>query len=72
MFYETRRGARMHTTESKPVLFIDFDGTLCFERFWSDLPEHTYRAIQDHLFSGDRTVTIAWMRGQVRAEDVCY
>ncbi|NBD74253.1 hypothetical protein GVX82_04420 [Patescibacteria group bacterium] len=61
----------MQGTESKPVLFIDFDGTLCHERFWSDLPEKTYARVQSYLFGTNRSLARQWMRGNLTAEEIC-
>lgn len=52
------------------VLFIDFDGTICFDRFWQDRPRVEYEQIQSFLFQGN-PLAHEWMRGKVQAEEVC-
>ena len=55
---------------SKPILFIDFDGTLCHDRFWRSLPKDQYEKIQKLLFSGNMTFAQEWMKGKRTAEEV--
>lgn len=54
----------------KPVLFIDFDGTLCHDRFWRSVDVETSLKIQGFLFGEDRSILRGWMRGEYSAEDV--
>ncbi|MDB5265355.1 MAG: hypothetical protein JWM39_68 [Parcubacteria group bacterium] len=55
---------------TKPVLFIDFDGTLCHDRFWRGLPVDQYQKVQEVLFGEDRTYLQDWMRGKKTSEEV--
>jgi FMN phosphatase YigB (HAD superfamily) len=55
---------------SKPILFVDFDGTLCHDRFWRGLPTEQYEKVQEVLFSEDRTYLQKWMKGKRTAEEV--
>lgn len=55
---------------TKPILFIDFDGTLCHDRFWRGLPEEQYKKVQELLFGEDKTYLQEWMRGKHTAEEV--
>lgn len=54
----------------KPALFIDFDGTLCRDRFWQNLGAVDYGRVNDYLF---RAVQPAadWMKGAYSSEDIC-
>lgn len=54
----------------RPVLFVDFDGTLCEQRYWRSLPNGQYEHIQRDLFGGDRTLVDAWMLGEYTAEEI--
>ncbi len=54
----------------KPILFCDFDGTLCHNRYWSSLPSQQYEKVQKLLFRGDKTRTSDWMRGKYSAEEI--
>lgn len=55
---------------SKPILFIDFDGTLCHDRFWRSLPEEQYKKVQALLFEEERSYVEEWMKGRRTAEEV--
>lgn len=55
---------------SKPILFIDFDGTLCHDRFWRSLPSEQYEKVQNYLFGEDKTHVQEWMRGNRTAEEI--
>ncbi len=54
---------------AKPILFIDFDGTLCHDRFWRSLPAEQYEKVQKFLFGDDKTHVQEWMRGKRTAEE---
>lgn len=54
--------------KSKPLLFIDFDGTLCHDRFWRSLPDDIYNKI--NLFVRDKKIVRSWMRGDYTSEEV--
>jgi len=54
----------------KPVLFIDFDGTLCHDRFWRSLPQEDFAKVQELLFKDDTTLLEEWMLGKRTAEEV--
>lgn len=54
----------------KPILFCDFDGTICFDRYWRSLPKELHERVQNLLFGEDRTLVRAWMLGQHTAEDI--
>jgi FMN phosphatase YigB (HAD superfamily) len=55
---------------SKPILFIDFDGTLCHDRFWRSLPGDQYKKVQTLLFQENMSFAEEWMRGKWAAEEV--
>ena len=52
------------------TLFIDFYGTICFDRFWQNLPKDEYTLIEDILFTQNRHLVIDWMRGAYTSEDI--
>lgn len=54
----------------KPILFIDFDGTLCHDRFWRSLPKDDYSKVQELLFGTEKSVVEKWMIGDTSSEDV--
>lgn len=55
---------------AKPILFIDFDGTLCHDRFWRGLPEDQYEKVQEFLFKQDKSLIQDWMKGKRTAEEI--
>jgi phosphoserine phosphatase len=50
------------------TLFIDFDGTICADRFWRNSPE--YMKIQQSLFTENSQVAADWMRGIYTSEQI--
>ncbi len=54
----------------KPVLFIDFDGTLCFDRFWRSADPETFKKIQSYLFLSKSEMVYRWMLGKYTAEEI--
>ena len=52
------------------AIFIDFDGTLCHDRFWRSLKPELLEKVQHSLFQDDKTVVGAWMNGDYTSEDV--
>lgn len=54
----------------KPILFVDFDGTLCHDRFWRSLPPEIFEKIQVLLFVGNKKMVNDWMVGLYTSEDV--
>ena len=54
----------------KPILFVDFDGTLCHDRFWRSIGDDAYEKIQEFLFGPDTSLVMSWMRGEYTAEEV--
>jgi beta-phosphoglucomutase-like phosphatase (HAD superfamily) len=50
------------------TLFIDFDGTICTDRFWRSHPE--YAVIQEALFIAHSQKVADWMRGQYSSEEI--
>lgn len=53
----------------KPALLIDFDGTLCHDRFWRSLDADSLEKIRIFEFGPTGTAD-AWMRGEYTSEDV--
>ena len=54
----------------KPILFIDFDGTLCHDRFWRNIDTDSFQQIQNFLFSENKSVIQDWMKGVYSSEDI--
>jgi FMN phosphatase YigB (HAD superfamily) len=54
----------------KPILFIDFDGTLCHDKFWRTIDSNCYEQIQDFLFSENKSIIQDWMKGFYSSEDI--
>lgn len=54
----------------KPILFVDFDGTICHDRYWRSLPEELHQKVQELLFGNDTSMVHDWMHGQYTAEEV--
>lgn len=52
------------------TLFIDFDGTICHDRFWRSLDKNSYAKVQDSLFSGKNQIVRDWMRGVYSSEEI--
>lgn len=57
-------------SKAKPILFVDFDGTICHDRYWSSLEPKHYEQVQELLFRGDTKRVNDWMRGEYSAEEV--
>ncbi|MDE1970885.1 MAG: hypothetical protein KGI50_04915 [Patescibacteria group bacterium] len=60
----------MHNPFHKPILFVDFDRTLCHDRFWRSANPHLYSQIQNVLFGDHRIRVHAWMEGVYTSEDI--
>src|SRR3989344_5366772 len=52
----------------KPILFIDFDGTLCHDRFWRSIDVSSFEKIQNFLFGENKSMVNEWMRGAYSSE----
>jgi len=50
------------------TLFIDFDGTICIDRFWRS--SAVYEKIQQALFIDNAEKAADWMRGVYTAEEI--
>ena len=56
--------------QNKPILFVDFDGTICYDRYWRSLPVDQYESVQKFLFQENIRIVMDWMRGNYTAEDI--
>jgi FMN phosphatase YigB (HAD superfamily) len=56
--------------QAKPILFCDFDGVLCHDRYWRSLPKEHYEKIQVLLFGEDVSLINDWMRGKYSSEEI--
>ena len=52
------------------TLFIDFDGTICHDRFWRSLRTVENKQVQDYLFSEKNSLVTDWMRGKYSSEEI--
>ena len=64
------RGLFTNPLKRKSILFCDFDGTICFDRYWRSLPPAKYEKVQGLLFGKDTTRGNDWMRGKYTAEEI--
>ena len=59
------------------TIFLDWDGTLCTDRFWQTWQApgnphyHTFRTIENHIFARPEYAN-AWMRGAMTTEDIVH
>lgn len=62
--------------KKKGIVFLDWNGTLCWSRFWESLrtegsPEYALgQKIEQLLFSKKQTLINDWMRGSISSEQV--
>lgn len=54
----------------KPILFLDFDGTICHDKYWRSLPPAQYAQVQELIFGNDRSRLTDWMIGKYTAEEI--
>lgn len=54
----------------KPILFIDWNGTLNNEHFFRSLDAETYQKIQVFLFGANKQLVTDWMKGKYTSEEV--
>jgi FMN phosphatase YigB (HAD superfamily) len=54
----------------KPILFCDFDGVLCDDRYWRSLSVSEFEKIQKLLFQNDTSLVHDWMRGKYTSEEI--
>ncbi len=52
------------------TLFIDFDGTICHDRFWRSLQSDEIEQVENFLFSGQNSLVTDWMKGAYTAEEI--
>ncbi len=52
------------------ALFIDFDGTICFDLFWRSLPPDLNNQINNLLFHNNENLINSWMIGKFSSEDI--
>ncbi len=52
------------------TLFVDFDGTICTDRFWQSLPENEKTLVQNAIFKDNQEMVRNWMRGKITSEEV--
>ena len=52
------------------TLFVDFDGTICQDRFWRSLGESEYTQVQEILFQENSEMVVDWMKGAYSSEDI--
>ncbi|MEH7876356.1 hypothetical protein V7799_01110 [Rhizobium laguerreae] len=62
-------GYALERDRRRPIIFIDFDGTICNDRYWRTLPSDKQNKLQTYLFQESRDVVFEWMRGLHTAEE---
>jgi len=57
---------------NKKVIFIDWDGTLCFSRFWETLSAKnpTFSQVVANFFATEKEMIKNWMRGKHTSEEI--
>lgn len=55
---------------NKQNIFIDFDGTICFDYFWRSAPQEVNKIITKFLFQDNTTLIENWMRGNLSSENI--
>ncbi len=55
---------------NKPTLFIDFDGTICFDHFWRSTEKPVKKFIKQFLFKDNQPLLGDWMRAAHTSEDI--
>lgn len=54
----------------KSLIFVDFDGTICHDRFWRSLDSDLFEKLQKFLFQENRELVNEWMRGKHTSEEI--
>lgn len=54
----------------KPIVFVDFHGTICHDHYWRSLPQDRQARLTALLFGEDRRLVDEWMRGLHTAEAI--
>lgn len=54
----------------KPVLFVDFHGTLCHDKFWRSLGTTTLKKIEQEFFYEKNGLIVNWMKGKYSSEEI--
>lgn len=54
----------------KPILIVDFDGTICTHRYWRSVSPEINTQIQTLMFGQDTKIVHDWMRGKYTAEEI--
>ncbi len=55
---------------SQPIIFIDFDGTICHSKFWRSLDDDLAQKVQKLVFKDNGAKANDWMRGKCTAEEI--
>jgi len=57
---------------NKKVIFIDWDGTLCFSRFWETLSAENpaFSQVVADFFTTEKEMIRNWMRGKYTSEEI--
>lgn len=56
--------------KNKPIIFVDFDGTICFDFYWCSLPQDLHQKTEELIFGKDNKLVNDWMRGLYTAEEI--
>lgn len=63
-------GYALDRDRRRPIIFIDFDGTICHDRYWRTLPDDKQNKLQTYLFQENRDIVFDWMRGLYSSEEI--
>lgn len=57
---------------NKKIVFIDWDGTLCWSRFWESLlkSDLKFAEVVNNFFVSDKEIVIDWMCGKFKSEEI--
>lgn len=57
---------------NKKIIFIDWDGTLCWSRFWESLSKENleFSLIVERFFVNNKNIVRDWMRGKYSSEEI--
>lgn len=62
--------SRLLQSNNIKTLLIDFDGTICFDRFWRSADGNIQSQIKSYLFDTDDKLVNDWLRGYYTSEQV--
>lgn len=52
------------------TLLIDFDGTICHDRFWFGIDQTSKDKVSEFLHANNHKMIIKWMKGKITSEEI--